>query len=250
MKMNQKKRQRITDLLELVIVLMIVFLIFVIYVPVAIWEEEDSVKKESHLRLEDVYNIESFYHQLTNKYEQDGLVAMNVVNAVRDSLTADSTYLNEQILSLLGTEFAVNIPKGFDVEYDTTFGIQKSRRDTITDTTMTVVLFSDELSRNDTVFIQKKELPKLMIDPSFRDVLAEEPMQRVESISYYDTYMPDSSFFECPLTYELYKINIKEDNIKISSPIKDVYKERRYLIFSFKANNHGYVDDGMLSWER
>lgn len=248
--MNQKKRQRITDLLELVIVLMIVFLIFVIYVPVAIWEEETKYEDESHFRLEDVYNIETFYRQLTNSFEQDGLVAMNVVNAVRDSVMADSTYLNEQVLNLLGKEFAVTIPKGFDVEYDTTFGIQKSRRDTIMDTTMTVVVFSEELSRNDTLFIQKRDFAVLESDPSFRELLTEEPVQRVESVSYYDTYMPDSSFFECPLTHKPYDINIKEDKIKISSPIDGVYKERRYLIFSFTANNHGYVDDGMLSWIR
>ncbi len=248
--MNQKKRQRITDLLELVIVLMIVFLIFVIYVPVGIWEEEAIIEDESHFRLEDIYNIETFYHQLTNKYSVNGLYAMNIVNAVRDSLTADSTYINEQVLSLLGEKILVKIPKGFDVEYDTTFGFQKSRRDTINDTTMTVVVFSEELTRNDTIYIQKKTLSEIIHEPSFREVLGEEPIERVESVSYYDTYMPDSSFFNCPLTYNPYKIEIKDDKIRISSPIDGVYKENRYLIFSFKAENHGYVDDGLLSWAR
>ncbi len=248
--MNRKKRQRITDFLELLIVFMILFMIFVIYVPVAIWEEEAIVQDESHFRMEDIYNLESFYHQLTDDYEKDGFWAMNVVNAVRDSLIADSTYIDTQVLTLFEKEISVNIPKGFDVEYDTTFGFHRSRRDTITDTTMTVVVFSEELARNDTMFIQKKSLTRLQSEPNFREIIAEEPVQRIESVTYYDTYIPDSSYFYCPLTHENYTITIQEDKIRISSPIVDKYKEKRFLIFAFVADNHGYIDDGFLSWNR
>ena len=102
-----------------------------------------------------IHNIQEFYKNLTGDYATDGLWAMNVVNAVRDSLTADSTYLDNQLLGLFQNKINLNIPNGFDVEFDTTFGFQKFRKDTIMDTTVQVLTFSEQLSRNDTVYIQK-----------------------------------------------------------------------------------------------
>ena len=55
----------------------------------------------------------------------------------------------------------------------------------------------------------------------------------------------------CPLTHELYKITIADNqsSVRVASPITELYKENRYLIFSFKANNHGYIKDGLRSWD-
>ena len=53
---------------------------------------------------------------------------------------ADSTFLGDQSIKLNGEEFLVNIPKGFDVEYDTTFGQRRVAKETIVDTTVTVVM--------------------------------------------------------------------------------------------------------------
>ncbi len=247
--MDEKKRQRYSDILELLIVLAMIFMVITIYVPVAIWDEEAKYEDESHFRMQNIYDIENFYEQLTDSYTQNGLWAMNVVNAIRDSLTADSTYLGEQTLTLFGDSITVNIPKGYDVEYDTTFGFQKTRRDTIIDTTVTILVYSEESSRYDTIYVRKIDLPQKQADPSFRKILEETPLQREEVISYYETYMPDSSTFFCPLTGKPYEIKLKENGIRISSPITDVYEEPRYLIFKFRAQNHGYIDDGTRSWD-
>ena len=68
-------------------------MLVVIYVPSVIWEEEDAYKNESRFRMQSVYNIENFYNVLVGEYEEDGLKALRLVNAVRDSLTADSLFL-------------------------------------------------------------------------------------------------------------------------------------------------------------
>jgi hypothetical protein len=247
--MDEKKRQRYSDLLELLIVIAIIFLIITIYVPVAIWEEEDHYATESHFRMENIYDIETFYERLTDTFTTDGLWAMAVVNAVRDSLTADSNFVGDQTIELFGKEFTVSIPKGYDVEYDTTFGFQKSRRDTIIDTTVTIIMYDEELSRNDTIYVRKVDLPEKQADPSFVRILDEQPVEREELVTYYDTYMPDSTMFYCPLTKLPYQITVKDNGVRISSPIKDVYKEPRYFLFSFQAENHGYIDDGSPSWD-
>ncbi len=247
--MKIAKRIIISDLLELAIVLSFIFLIIAIYVPRAIWDEEDYYQKESRYRMQNVFDVESFYQVLTEEYSEDPLWALSVVNAARDSLTADTTYLENQVINLHGNIVNVNIPVGYDVEFDTTFGFLKSRRDTILDTTVTLVMFSEEISRNDTIFIRKNELSILESNPNFVNVVEETPTQRVEHVNYYDTYMPDSSLFFCPITELPYKIRLEDNALRISSPINRVHSEGRYLLFSFKAYNHGYIDDGIPSWD-
>ena len=84
----------------------------------------------------------------------------------------------------------MNIPEGFDVEYDTTFGFLKTRRDTLMDTIHTVVVYSEELSRNDTSFVTKNDLSLVMLDEGFIADLGYETKQRSEVVSYYDSYRP------------------------------------------------------------
>ena len=251
MEKKLSKRQFHSDLLELFIVLGFIFMIITIYVPKAIWEEEAGIKEQSRFYMQNIFDVESFYNTLTDSFNVNGLWAINLVNAVRDSVMADSTYLGERILSVKGKDVAVDIPKGFDVDFDTTFGFPKVRRDTIMDTTHTIVMFLEDLGRNDTIFIQHKKLPEFKENPNFVFLIATESKERSELINYYDSYQPDESMLYCSLTNELYKITVANDqsSVRVASPITDLYMERRYLIFSFKANNHGYINDGINSWD-
>ena len=151
-------QQNKTDLLEVVIILAMFFLIVVIYVPVAIWEEEEHYESLSRYRMQNVYDIESFYSRLTGEYNPNFLEAMNVVNASRDSTVSDSLFIGEQRVRLNGKEFFVDIDESFGFEYDTTFGIKSFRKDTVLDTTLQIVVFAEDLGRNDTSFIRKKDL--------------------------------------------------------------------------------------------
>ena len=247
----QLTQQNKTDLLEVVIILALFFLIVVIYVPVAIWEEEAYYEKESRYRMQNAYDIESFYSRLTGEYNPNFLEALSVVNAARDSTVADSLYLGEQRVILDGKEFFVDVDESFGFEYDTTFGIKSFRKDTIQDTTLQIVVFSDELGRNDTSFIRKKDLSSYQENDNFIGITREEPMERVEAIEYYKTYIPDSSTYYCPLTNNEYIIEISDDgtDLTISSPIQEPVVESHYILFSFKGTNHGVIKSGRKSWE-
>ena len=250
--MDEIKRKQYSDLIELGIVLAFLFMIITIYVPSAIWVEEESAAEAARFNIQTVHDVEYFYKILTDSYEVNGLWAMNVVNAVRDSVMADSTYLGERTFELEGESVNVLIPEGYDVEFDTTFGILKTRRDTIIDTIHTVVVYSEEMSRNDTSFITKEDLPVVMIEEGFISDLGFEMKQRSEVVSYYDSYMPDSSNFYCPLTRGEIVVNLKEggDVLRVASPIEGIYSDNRYLLFSFKTRNHGYIEDGFRSWDQ
>ncbi len=244
-------QQNKTDLLEIAIILAMFFLIVVIYVPVAIWEEESFYEKESRYRMQNLYDVNVFYSTLTGEYNPNFLEAMNLVNATRDSAVADSLFIGEQVITLNGKDFTVDIGESFGFEYDTTFGLKSFRRDTVLDTTLQIVNYSEDLGRNDTSFIRKRDLIDYKHHDNFIGIIREEPMSRVEAIEYYKTYLPDSSTYFCPLTNEPFKMEIIEDgtSLRVASPIEETIVEPRYLLFSFKAKSHGIIKDGQKSWE-
>ena len=157
--LSMDKRKNLSDLLELGIVVAFIFLIICIYVPRAIWDEEESFESKSQFHMENMYDVQNFYKSVMGEYSTDGLWAVQVVNSVRDSLSGDSTYLGTQSITLRSKTFSVNVPKGYDIEFDTTFGFPMMRRDTISDTIATIVMYSEDLLRNDT-YVQKKLLTK------------------------------------------------------------------------------------------
>lgn len=251
--MSKIDQNKLSDLLELVMVIGFLFLIFVIYAPVSIWAEEKEYEKRSRFNMQNIYDIEVFYEQLTGSYSPNFFEAMHVVNSARDSLLGDSLYVGEQSLTLFGRQYNVDIYETFGFNYDTTFGFKSYRRDTILDTTVQIIMYSQELGRNDTSFTQKKYLNTYMEDPNFVEKLSEEPLKRVELIEYYKTFLPDSSTYSCPLTTESYIINVDNKNkkFKVVSPItrENPYKDPRFLIFSLKSNGHGEINDGNRSWD-
>ena len=251
--MSKIDQSKLSDLLELVMVIGFLFLIFVIYAPVSIWAEEKEYEKRSRFNMQNIYDVEMFYEQLTGTYSTNFYEAMTVVNSARDSLLGDSLYVGEQSLTLFGREYAIDINETFGFNYDTTFGFKSYRRDTISDTTVQIIMYSNELGRNDTSFTQKKYLKTYMEDPNFIEKLSEEPLLRVELVEYYKTFIPDSSTYICPLSEDSYIVNVDNENkkLKVVSPInrENPYKDPRFLIFSLKSNGHGEINDGNRSWD-
>ena len=247
-----KQRKMYSDILELVIVFAFLFLIISIYVPRAIWDEEEKFTSRSQFHMENMFDVQNFYKSVMGEYNPDGIWATQVVSSVRDSLTGDSTYVGEQSITLGNKTFAVNVPKGYDIEFDTTFGFPMTRRDTVLDTTATIVMFSEDLSRNDTSYVQKKRLSNFMADSNFVSLIEEVETERVEVVNYYDSYMPDSSMYFCPITEKPYLISVRDEGnaIRVDSPIEETVVRKRYVIFAFKADNHGFINDGIKSWDR
>lgn len=246
--MEEKKTQRYSDLIEIGIVIAFLFLIASLYVPVGIWEEEGKINDLAHFRMQNIQNVENFYANLVEGYTEDAKMAIILVNATRDSVIADSNFIGEQNIKLDGKLFSVNIPKGFDAEFDTTFGILKSRRDTIMDTILTIVNFDKEIQRNDTIYIQIKDLDEYQNEPGFVGVVESVPTKRVELVNYYDTFYPDSTFLICPVTDKKYKVKVDDKGIRIESPMEKPYKERLFAIFTLEIKEHGYIENGVPSW--
>lgn len=260
--MDKAKQKFFNDYLEVITFFVFILTLLVIFIPSLIWEEEDMYKNESRYRMQTVYNVENFHNILTGSYEPDGKKAVTLVNAVRDSVMADSTFLGEQTVKLNGEAFLVDVPKGFDVEYDTTFGLRRVSKETIVDTTVTVLMMSEETGIEDTVYVQKKNLFDVKQDPLFMGIVAENTFERVETVSYFDrnfrketspynfAFLPDDTQFYCPLTGDPYIIEINDEgnSVRVSSPIRS-YRDNRYGFFALKTRSHGYIIDGTRSWD-
>ncbi|MEE9166058.1 MAG: hypothetical protein V3U24_01130 [Candidatus Neomarinimicrobiota bacterium] len=238
------------DLLELgILVAMLVFMA-VIYIPRSIWDEENEIRDESRFRMENVYDILSFFETLTGDRTADPLLALRVINAARDSLTADSTFLGPRHIILDGENVLVDMYSGYGASFDTSFGYFRTRKDTLVDTVLTVVRFNRELSLNDTSFVRLEEIDPFLEDTTLVGIPDTAISTHIEVVSYYESYMPDSSMLFCPLTNLPYIVEAGEEGLKVESPIVKSYEEPRYLLFSFRAESHGSVENAEKSWAR
>ena len=201
--------------------------------------------------MDNLYDIEVFHKSIMGEFNPNFHEAMDLVNAARDSVVADSLFIEEQLIILNGKEYQVDIYDNFAFEYDTTFGFKSFRRDTILDTTLQIVVYDESLGRDDSIFIRKKDLFSYEDDSNFNGIVKAEQVERIELVEYYKTFIHDSSTYYCPLTEKAYQIDISEEgsSFKVSSPITVTVKKPRYLLFSFKANSHGIIQDGTRSWD-
>ena len=238
------------DLLEFGILIALVVFISVIYIPRSIWQEEEIIRDQSRFRMENVYDVLSFYQLLTSQPTDDVLWALKVVNTSRDSIMADSTFIGPQMINLPGGKVTVDLYEGYPVAFDTAFGFFQTRKDTLIDTILTVVSFNEEESANDTSFVRVEQINPYLTDSSFLGIADTTISSHAEVISFYETYEPDSSMFFCPLTNLPYRVEMSEDMIIVESPIEEKYIDQRYIIFSFQALSHGRIENGEKSWVR
>ena len=248
--LDTKYKWWIRDLLELAILVSVIAFLGVIYMPRLIWDQEEAVEAESRYYMENVYDVLSYYERLTGERTADGQWAIKVVNAARDSLTADTTFLSKQKIHLDDGTADVDMFANYAVVYDTSFGFLKTRKDTLMDTTMVVVNFNEDESRYDTSFVRKNMLKSFLEDSTFVNVSDTTYSSHVEVVSYYDSFTPEPTMLYCPLTNQPYLIELTEYDYKVESPIEGKYTERRFLIFAFNTRSHGKIEDGEKSWIR
>ena len=64
--------------------------------------------------------------------------------------------------------------------------------------------------------------------------------------------MPDSAMYFCPVSEKPFLISLENEGnaVRVESPIEETIVRRRYVLFAFKAGNHGFIDDGSKSWDR
>ena len=227
-------------------------LIIVIYVPSMIWEEEAAIRNEGRHRMVILNEVEKYYHQMTNKYNDDPIKTMQIVTAARDSSRADSNFHGEKNIKLDIGNYNLNVPKNFYTLFDTTFAFSYKKKDTLIDTTYKVTKWNSELFTFDTVFVLSNRWRQIQAegDSSYRDVLGIENSERINENTYYLPFYLTKEFAYSPLIDEQYLIRVDSNGYRIKDPLVGQYKEPRYLFFAFKDTCYGWIENDQKSWEK
>jgi len=241
-------KPKLVKALNYLAMLMALVLIIVIYVPSVIWSEEDAVRNEGRRRMVILNEVQKYYHQMTNDYQNDPITAMNVISAVRDSTRADSNYFGEQQLTINDDRLELKVPKKFYMFFDTTFAFSYKKKDTLIDTTYKVTKWNNELFTWDTLYILSNRWRVLESDPAYGDVVGVEQSERVMENIYYRQYYLTQDHAKSPLIDELYLFTSDSDGYRIKDPLKGEFRESRYFFFAFKDTCHGWIENDQKSW--
>lgn len=95
--------------LNFIILILIGVLLAVILIPKQIWEEAERYRTQSRRNMQNLWKVETMFFNLTGNYTELGANAIQVVNAVYDSISEDSTFHGEQEIRLPPERFTLNI---------------------------------------------------------------------------------------------------------------------------------------------
>lgn len=253
---DQQNIERKIGILDWGIIFAILILLMSIFIPTIIWEEEDSYRDESRFRMHVIADAENFYYELLNEYTTDGEELFRVIEAAADSLIADSLFTGEQIIKLGEKSYNVDMSRGFDVRVDTTFTHPQKLQRTYQDT---MYLISKSDPENLMIPIQKwiniDDIEDSKEDTLFLSIDSTKVETRVEKYTDYlrKRYHLTPDLLKCPLTGDPYILEIDKSDSSyhkfiVKSPVPEDYSERRFGIFKFKSGNHGFIEDGDVSW--
>ncbi len=225
----------------------------VIYVPKAIWADEDRARDESRRRMTIIQNAEDFYQTITDNYTTDGRFLFKLISQTHDSLIGDTTFIGEQIVHVDGLPYSVDIPEILLIQLDTTFTVSRSVRDTMLDTTYSVLLWNEERSMEDTIYINGiKGLRVLRDDPAYRHTADTTYGSHTELLNDYAwfRYRLTEGLLKNPVSGLPYDITLDSTGtvLTISFPESALNEQRRFLFFKFKALDHGEIVAGEPSW--
>ncbi len=200
-----------------------------------------------------IRDAEDFYNTIRGNYTTDGDFLLKLISQTHDSLIADTTFTGMQIVHVNGSPREVNIPEFLGHQIDTTFSVGRQLRREVLDTTYTITLWNDERAANDTIFLNGSSgLAQVKLDSAFREVLGSSYSSHNEVYTDYkwNRFRLESELLACPVTRKPSIISLDSTKIEltIASPIVDEYVESRYVVFKFRAKNHGEIVGGDPSW--
>jgi len=231
--------------LNFIAIVMVFILILVIYLPTLIWQEEENIQQLGREKMTILNKVEDYYNKMAGEYQEDPIIALKVIEALRDSTRADSNFYGKKVVNLDGKGYEFDVIKNFYLSFDTTFAKSYQKRDTVEDITVKVLKWNSTLRLSDTLYVPNEHLAKLDVDT----ILGRDTTDRIATETFYLPYYLTDDLVYRPLTNEKYKVLSNEDTpIKIYDPIDFMYKDSRFVFFTLKDTSHGYIENGDVSW--
>ncbi len=228
-----------------------VLVLLVIFTKTSIWTQEKKVRSLARWKMQQLWNVEELYEQLTSEYNPDLEAALNFVKQVRDSIYADSLYAEDQIIEFKGKEYQITIPEFWKIDFDTSFAHPYIAKDTNYVKIFTALETNEETGSLDTVFLNEYRdkwiYSDSLWDGSIIDTVEEE---RIEEVQKYRSFKLDSNMLIGPLTKKKFTAKLKDEELIIQSPTKGGISFKKYFFFTFKDTGHGSIKNGKNSWNK
>jgi hypothetical protein len=241
-------------IIKWIAVILFVILIIVIFIPNNIWREEEQMRRRSQWKMEQLWDAQRLYKELTGRYSSDMKGVLWFVSAVRDSVLADSQYVGDQFINYQGEKVKINVPRYYFTEYDTVFSVPYPARDTSLANVFTAVEMNYETGEWDTIFLDEVKDRYKYTDSLWEGSILDTTVDTIiERVTKYRNFNLVDSLLHCPLTEKPYEVTVKgadSDTVVIRSPIKGGYEEKKYFFFSFKDTGHGSIINGEASWKK
>ena len=232
--------------LNVVAFVLIAVLILVIYLPTQIWKEQEEVEKLSRKRMNIINKVENFYNKMSDTYNEDPVMAIKIITALRDSTMADSNFYGKQTLKFEGKEYEFDVLQDLFKSYDTSFAFSYNLKDTVVDTLYKVTRWNESLRAFDTLSVSSTVLSSIETDT----ILEMETVARPATITYHNQYYLTDKYAYRPLINKKYIVEFSKENpVIIKDPIDFMYEEPRYVFFTFQDTSHGYIKNGEASWK-
>ncbi len=251
MQEEQYYSEKWSFIVKWIAVILFVILLLVIFIPSNIWKEEDNMRSRSEWKMEQLWDAQRMYKKLTGHYDTDIKGVLWFVSAVRDSILADSEYVNEQYIRYKDEDIKINVPQFWFTEYDTVFSRPYHAKDTSFIDVYTAVELNFETGGWDTIFLGEIKDRYKYSDTLWEGTIIDTTVDTIiERVMKYKHFNLVDSLTICPLTDKPYYITVKgKDTVIIHSPMKGGYLERKYFFFTFKDTGHGFIMNGEASWE-
>jgi len=226
-----------------------VLVLLVIFTKSSIWTQEEKVRSLARWKMQQLWDAEGLYNQLTDEYNSDLKATLYFISQVRDSIYADSLYAEDQIIEFNGKKHKITIPEFWTVDYDTSFAYPYIAKDTNYVKIFTALEKNEETGNLDTVFLNEYRDKWIYSDSLWNgNIIDTVEEERIEEVQRYKPFKLDSNLLVCPLTKEKFTATLKDGDLIIQSPTKGGISFKKYFFFTFKDTGHGSIKNGKTSW--
>lgn len=111
--------KKLSPYFDAIIAVLVVMFIAVLFVPRSLWSEEDALRDECRVRMENLYELEIEFYRLVNRFPESPEEALMIVNMVLDSARADTNFYGVQTLRVDTMIYAIDTQGDFVARVDT-----------------------------------------------------------------------------------------------------------------------------------
>jgi len=111
--------KKLSPYFDAAIAVLAVLFIAVLFVPQSLWSEEDALREECRIRMENLYELEIEFYRLVNRFPESPEEALKIVQMALDSVNADTSFYGAETLRVDTMIYAIDTQGDLAARVDT-----------------------------------------------------------------------------------------------------------------------------------